>query len=286
MPNISPTSRTQLQSRRQTLRRRRRLSVGRSLWRWVAMAGLTGTVLWGATRPVWMIQSPHQIQVSGNEWLSDEALQALVPLHYPQSLLEVEPDEVAQQLKQRAPLADVRVSRRILPPGLKVQVQERVPVAVVVSSPSRDGDAGVYLPDGFMDAEGAWMPLSSFGLQAAPGSDRPTLRLRGVQAQYQRDWPQIYAALRSSPITIHELDWHDPSNLILHTDLGLVYLGAYGPDLGRQLATLDRMRNLPQHISPTQVAHIDLTNPDHPSLAHTDSSSEVTANLDPLAPRP
>jgi cell division protein FtsQ len=55
MSDVSPISHDQLQARRKTLRRRRRLSLGQSLWRWVAMAGLTGAVFWGVTRPVWLI---------------------------------------------------------------------------------------------------------------------------------------------------------------------------------------------------------------------------------------
>ena len=267
MSDVPSVSRDQLQSRRKTLRRRRRLSLGQSLWRWLAMAGLTGAVFWGATRPIWLIHSPRQIQVSGNERLSDEALQALVPLDYPQSLLKVEPEEIAQQLRQRAPLVEARVSRQILPPRLKVQVRERVPVAVVL--PAGGGEDSAYLQAGLIDAQGAWMPKSSFGLQTDANAKLPTLRLRGLQSQYQRYWPQIYATIRTSPVAIQELDWNDPSNLVLHTDLGVVYLGAYSPDLERQLATLDQMRNLSEQVGEAQVSHIDLTNPDRPSLALT-----------------
>ncbi|MEB3291359.1 MAG: FtsQ-type POTRA domain-containing protein [Leptolyngbya sp.] len=264
----SGASRDQLQARRTTLRRRRRLSLGQSLWRWVAMAGLTGAVFWGTTQPVWLIHSSRQIQVSGNERLSDEAVQALVPLDYPQSLLKVEPEDIAQQLQQRAPILEAKVSRQLFPPGLKVQVQERVPVAVVLPATGSDeGEDTAYLQAGFIDAQGAWMPKSSFGLPTASDANLPTLRLRGLQPQYQRYWPQIYATLRSSPVAIQEVDWHDPSNLVLQTDLGVVYLGSYSPDLERQLATLDQMRHLSEQVGPSEVAHIDLTNPSRPALS-------------------
>ncbi|WP_410503868.1 cell division protein FtsQ/DivIB [Leptolyngbya sp. BL0902] len=207
------------------------------------------------------------MQVSGNERLSDEALQALVPIDYPQSLLKLEPEALAQQLRHRAPLVEVKVSRQMLPPRLNVQVRERVPVAVVLPALGSEGEASEYLQAGLIDAQGAWMPTSSFGLQTASAANLPTLRLRGLQPHYQRYWPQIYATIRTSPVAVQELDWHDPSNLVLHTDLGVVYLGSYGPDLERQLATLDQMRHLPDQVPPAEVAHIDLTNPDRPSLS-------------------
>lgn len=273
MSDLPFVSRDQLQARRKTLRRRRRLSLGQLLWRWVAMAGITGAAFWGITRPIWMIQHPRQIQVSGNERLSDEALQALVPLTYPQSILTVEPEDIAQQLQQRAPILEAKVSRQVLPPRLQVQVRERVPVAVVLPvAEGGEGEDTPYLEAGLIDAQGAWMPKSSFGLLTANDSHLPTLRLRGLQPQYQRYWPQIYATLRSSPVAIQELDWHDPSNLVLQTDLGVVYLGAYSPDLNRQLATLDQMRRLPDQVGSSEVAHIDLTNPARPSLSLTERS--------------
>jgi cell division protein FtsQ len=273
MTDVSPVSRDQLHARRQTLRRRRRLTIGQSLWRFLALSGLTAGIFWGATRPMWLIHSPSQIKVSGNQLLTEAAVQSLVPLNYPQPLLKVEPEVVAQQLRHRAPIVRAEVTRQFLPPRLNVQVEERVPVAEVLPAGSSDAASDTqFLQAGLIDAHGAWMPKSSFGLTDG-AINLPTLRLRGLQPQYQRYWPQVYETLRASPVAIRELDWHDPSNLVLHTDLGIVYLGAYTPDLERQLATLDKMRNLPEQMGDSQVAHIDLTNPDRPSLAVSDSAT-------------
>lgn len=271
MADVSPVSRDQLRARRKHLRRQRRLTLGQSLWRVLALSGLTVGIFWGATRPIWLLRGPHQITVTGNQLISDETLQTLVPLDYPLPLMKVETEVIAQQLRQRAPIVQAEVTRQFLPPRLNIQVQERVPVAVVLPV-GNDGNASdaPFLQAGLIDAQGAWMPKTSFSL-----SDRhlPTLRLRGLQPQYQRYWPQIYETIRSSPVAIHEIDWHDPSNLVLHSDLGVVYLGAYTPDLERQLATLDRMRNLPEQIGESQVAHIDLSNPDRPSLLLSESAT-------------
>jgi len=270
MTEVSPVSRDQLHSRRKVLRRQRRLHIGKSLWRFLAMSGLTAAIFWGTTRPIWLIHSPAQVNITGNQLLSEAALQSLMPLEYPQSLLEVEPEVVAQQLRQRAPITNAEVTRQFLPPRLNVQVQERVPVAVVLPTGGEDDpNSTQFLQAGLIDAEGAWMPKSSFWLAKA-SAKLPTLRLRGLQPQYQRYWPQLYNTIRNSPVAIREIDWRDPSNLVLHTDLGMVYLGPYTPDLEQQLATLDRMRNLPEQLAGAQVTHIDLSNPDSPSVAITD----------------
>ncbi|HIK44331.1 MAG TPA: FtsQ-type POTRA domain-containing protein [Leptolyngbyaceae cyanobacterium M65_K2018_010] len=286
MTDVSSVSRDQLQSRRQVLRRQRRRHIGQSLWRFLALSGLTAIVFWGFTRPIWLLQSPRQIQVTGNHWLSTTTVQELIPLDYPQSLFQVEPEVIANQLRQRAPLVSAEVTRQFLPPRLKVKVQERVPVAVVLSPGDSDRPGETqFLPTGLIDAQGAWMPKSSFGLSEA-SAQLPTLRLRGLQPQYQRYWPQVYETIRTSPVEIREIDWHDPSNLVLHTDLGVVYLGAYTPDLEQQLATLDRMRNLPEQLGGSQVAHIDLSNPASPSVAIVGADSDPAAPEDATAPSP
>ncbi len=268
MSNLSHISRDQLQSRRQTLRRQRRRLIGQVLWQFFALSGLTTAIFWGTTRPIWLIQNADQIQVRGNEILSDQAIQSLLPIDYPQPLLKVEPEQLAEDLQNRAPLRSAKVSRQLLPPRLNVQVQERQPVAVVmpVSETSSDAKGIAFLPAGLIDAEGAWMPKSSF-LLSDSSLDLPPLRLRGLQPQYRQYWPQVYEKIRQSPVLVHELDWQDPSNLVLQTELGVVYLGPFTPELGEQLATLDKMRNLPEQLDDTEVAHIDLTNPSLPSIS-------------------
>ncbi|PZV21660.1 MAG: cell division protein FtsQ [Leptolyngbya sp.] len=277
MTRVSPLSHNELKHRRQTLRRRRRISISQALWRFWALSGLTVAVFWGTTRPTWLIYSPAQINVSGNHLLSDEAVQNLVPLDYPLPLMKVEPEILARQLRDRGPLVSAEVTRQLLPPRLNVRVQERVPVAVVlpVGSADRTSDTQ-YLQAGFLDAHGAWMPLASFGIGAA-SPQLPALQLRGIQPQYQRYWPQIYETITSSPVAITEIDWQDPNNLVLETALGTVYLGPYSPELEQQLATLDKMRNLPDQLTDSEVARIDLSNPDAPSVAVV----EMPANTEP-----
>jgi cell division protein FtsQ len=278
MTDLSNISRDQLNARRQSLRRQRRYVIARVLWRFLALSGLTTAIFWGTTRPVWLIQDSSQINVSGNELLSDQTIQDLLPIDYPQPLLKVEPEQLAEQLHNRAPLVSVDISRQLLPPRLNVRVQERLPVAVVlpVSETSTTAKGVDFLPTGLMDAEGAWMPKSSF-LLANGKTELPDLRLRGLQPQYQRYWPQVYEQIRKSPVKIYEIDWRDPSNLTLQSELGIVYLGPFTPNLEQQLATLDKMRNLPEQLEDTEVAHIDLTNPSIPSISVVnDDSTEPT----------
>ena len=280
MTDLPSVSRRQLLKRRQVLKQQRRIHLGQSSWRLFALAGLTGLMIWAVSQPIWLIRSPREIQVRGNQLLSDSLLQDLVPLDYPQSLLEVQPETIARQLLQRAPLLGAEVDRQLLPPGLKVTVQERVPVAVVLSAQPGDDEPQ---PHGLIDAQGAWMPITSFGL-GPTAKQLPGLQVHGLQPQYKRYWPQVYATIHRSPVAIQSIDWSDPSNLVLATDLGVVHLGPYSPELEQQLAMLDKMRNLPDHMQSAEVAYIDLSKPNQPAISLNDAPVP-TANLE-MDPKP
>jgi cell division protein FtsQ len=76
----------------------------------------------------------------------------------------------------------------------------------------------------------------------------------------------LYQQIQQSPIAITEVDWRDPNNLILQTELGTVHFGLYGANFGTQLQALDRLRNLPEHPQFKKMDYIDLRDPNSPYL--------------------
>lgn len=232
------------------------------------MIALAGGTVWLATSPIWLIRSGDQLEISGNQLLSDKNIQDLLPVPYPQSLLKVKPDFLAQSIEAYAPIEKAAVSRRLIPPGLHVRVQERVPVAVAIPDTTRPVKAIPTQPvpfrePGLIDAAGNWMPYNSFRELGATASP-PALTVRGMRPGYQLDWQKIYPSVSRSPIKVTAIDWTRPSNLILQTELGAVHLGPYGNNFEAQLAALDQLRSLDSAINPEKVAFIDLHDPAHP----------------------
>lgn len=260
---VSVISRSQLAERRRKLKQQRRVRVLQAGWRSSAVLGMAGGLIWLITLPAWVIRSPQQVEIEGNKLLSAQAVQSLLPIPYPRSLLQVQPQFVVQQLEQQAPIADAAVTRRLLPPGLVVQVRERVPVAIADRSGGQSNAASVQ--SGLLDQDGTWMPLEGYtALNKA--LQLPTLKVLGMREQYRAQWASLYQTLTTSPVKVSEIDWRQPANLILKTELGIVHCGAYSPQFADQLKALDRMRQLPQKISPSQIAYIDLRNPNAPSI--------------------
>lgn len=276
MTNLSSVSPNELRERRQSLRRQRRVHLLRGFWQVLALSGLTAGLFWVATRPLWLIKGADQVEVSGNQLLSDRAIQSLISLDYPQSLLKVEPGEIAQQLQAKAPITDATVTRQLFPPKLEVHIQERVPVAVAVPPTDATMAPASYIQVGLLDSDGAWMPQSSFTFEGKLPK-LPTLKVRGMQEQYRPYWPKVYKAITQSPVAVSELDWQDPTNLILHTELGIVHMGPYPDRFEEKLATLDQMRNLTRQFDRKRLAYIDLTNPTQPSIQVMQASRPATS---------
>ena len=99
----------------------------------------------------------------------------------------------------------------------------------------------------------------------------PSLKVLGMREQQRSQWSALYQSVQRTPISIYEIDWRDPSNLILETELGRVHFGPYSDRLDGQLQVLDQLRELPQQIDMADVDYIDLRNPDSPLIQQTNT---------------
>lgn len=282
MTDISSISSEELTHRRRQLRRQRRSRFLQRSWQIVAMTGLTVGVVWLISKPDWMLRDPSQVVIEGNKSLSSDMIRAMLPIHYPQSVLSLRPVDLAHQLETEAPIAAAKVTRRMFPPGLLIQIQERRPVATVYASPnSSTSPINKNLDNLFvvalLDEQGTWMPYEKFA-SLNQSQKLPKLKVLGIQAQYRSQWVQLYQAISRSPVKISTIDWREPSNLILHTNLGIVHCGPFGERFPDQLHVLDRMRKLSDNVDADEIAYIDLSNPDMPMLELT--SGAVAARQD------
>jgi cell division protein FtsQ len=248
------------------LRRHRRLKLFLSLGRTLAISGFLGGLVWATTRPIWVLRESNQIIIEGNQLLSEQAIKSLLPLSYPQSLLRIEPEAIARSLESQATIADATVTRQLFPPGITVQIKERVPVAIALTNlPKGSSTATSKASVGLLDQNGVWIPIQSYASQTSTVK-LPNLKVIGLPEQYRPYWPQVYQAVSRSPIKVFEIDCQDPTNLILKTELGIVHLGPYSPRLTEQLTVLDQMRQLTAQLKSSQIAYINLKNPEIPSV--------------------
>ena len=120
MNNFASVSPGELTQRRSVLRRNRRIKQIKSIWRTLAISGLLGGLVWGATQPVWVVRESRQINVMGNQLLTTPAIQSLLKISYPQTLLAIKPEALAQQLEAQPTISEAKVTRSLFPPSLTV----------------------------------------------------------------------------------------------------------------------------------------------------------------------
>ncbi|BAZ25808.1 polypeptide-transport-associated domain-containing protein FtsQ-type [Kalymmatonema gypsitolerans NIES-4073] len=289
MAGIVSVSRSDLEGRRKKLRQKRQMKIIQTIWQTFAVSSLAGGLLWMVTQPIWVLRTPKDIDISGNHLLSREAIESLLVVSYPQSLWRIEPYGIAESLKQQPTIAQATVSRRLFPPGLIVQIHERVPVAIAYSGHSRaiaqsrgeqrntDSDHK-KVSVGLLDASGVWIPVEKY-TSLNPNLKLPSLKVFGLPEQYRPYWDQLYHALIQSSVNVMEIDFQDPTNLILKTELGNIHLGAPSSLLPEKIKVMAQMRHLPAQLNPNQVEYIDLKNPEFPLVQMNQKNKSLTPQL-------
>ncbi|MTJ06972.1 cell division protein FtsQ/DivIB [Anabaena sp. UHCC 0204] len=294
MAGILSVSRTNLAQRRKKLRRQRQIKIIQAIWRTVAVTGFASALFWVAIQPMWVLKDSEQVVIkSGDQVLTQEDISSLLELSYPQSLWRIEPSHIAEALKKEPTIAEANVSRRLFPPGLMIEIQERVPVAIAVraedinqirkvntvnncikaNSSKKSLNINPCLQNlsganqqgelGLLDVHGIWMPITRY-MSINPQAKLPQLIVIGSPAQYKIFWTQLYEAINQSSLKVTEIDFQDPTNLILKTELGTVHLGVASNKLPEKIRVLMQMRHLPTQVNSSNIDYIDIKNPADP----------------------
>jgi cell division protein FtsQ len=201
--------------------------------------------------PQWQIRQPAQVEILGEHLIKEEKIFTFLDLSFPQFTWSIPPQKLRQKLESIPAIATAKVKRQILPSRLIISLEERVPVAVALSGEKV----------GFLDAEG--ILISSTFYELNEEFPLPTLKVTNWQPQYRPYWLQIYHLLTYySGIKIWEIRWQEPTNLSLKTEIGTVYFGSPADRLVDKFTVLAQLKNLPQYLKTSEIAYIDLSNPD------------------------
>lgn len=274
MQRISPISRVAVTQRTKQLRRQRWWRGMQVIWRSLWVFVLAGILIWLLIQPQWVIDRPEQVIIRGNQLFSDTAIQSILPLKYPQSLMKIQPEEIASQLEAKGPIASAVVTRNLLPPSLIIQITERNPVAISIPNPDIPPSSNQTSPqsaptltttEGLIDETGVWMPRASY---TALGLPLPNLKVIGLDEKIRPQWQEIYQIITSSQAQVTEIDFRNPSNLILTTSLGKVHIGRYGQNFTKQLGILATLPQANPPLDPSKIAYINLRNVDRPHIVN------------------
>lgn len=260
-------STTRLKNRRDELKSQRRWRNFVSVTRTLLIMSLTGGMFWFLTLPEWIIKDSQQIKIQGNELLTEDEIRSLIPLEYPQSLLQLSTKDLTEGLQKKIPLTNVVVTRELLPPNLTITVTEKKPVALALAvqmSPTTKKSALKEV--GYIDIDGVFVSNELYQNLAQKPELKPELKILGFPQTYLAYWEDFYSLLSQSSVKITQVDWQNPTNLVLNSELGTVYLGPYTSKFGQQLMVLEKLESITSKVPKERIIYIDLTDPEIPSI--------------------
>lgn len=256
--------------RRRRLRQERRQERLIQLWRLVFFL-LTATGLsWLLLTVGWSLRSPSQIQISGSQRMDENVVVMAAGLSFPQSLLSLEPGQIEAQLMRELPIQEVSVQRRLLPPGLDIQLVERRPIAAA----TRMGPRGIER--GMVDREAQWMSMDMAQRGEKPAS---AVKVEGWISNRRAVIARILQQRDLLGRPLKTIVVEPAGGVSLHIEtLGLVYLGANEALLDQQFKTIALLnQSLPPQLRGSSSEGIDLSDPSQPELKLRPAPKPTTA---------
>ncbi len=248
-------------ARRREMRQQRRAERWRNLWRLVVFSGLSVGLTTVLLRQGWILQDPSQVEVSGSRIVSREQVIQAGQLRFPLPLLTLRPRELRSALSQALPVEQVRVSRWMLPPRLRVDLVDRQAVARAQRRTPRGPELG------FIDRVGNWIDQrQSAGLPIRPQSE---LMVIGWQPRLRPALETVLVNRAAIGPGLKQIRFDAGGDLWLTTsELGALRLGPIDDQLRRRLEVVAHLnRNLPAQIRGKRPQLIDLTDPEQPELS-------------------
>ncbi|NCO75559.1 MAG: FtsQ-type POTRA domain-containing protein [Cyanobacteria bacterium] len=276
MSSNTVISTTNLKSRRDKIKSKQRWENFVSFNRSLMILSLTVGVFWVLTLPHWVIRDSKQINLQGNDLLTDDELRSLIPLKYPQSLLKLSTSQLTEDLQKKVPLANIIVTRELFPPSLTIKVTEKKPVAIALASVVSPKTKKLELKRiGYVDKDGIFVDNEVYKQLQKKSDQLPSLKVLGTPQIYLSYWQDLYDLISQSNVKITEIDWQNPTNLILTTELGKVHIGAYNSKFPQQLMALEKLKSITTKIPRERIIYIDLTDVEIPSIKEKKPPKEV-----------
>ncbi len=247
--------------RRRLLRQERRADRLRNLWRLLLFSAMAAGLGYGLLRQGWTLNSPGQVEVSGSRLVGREQVIQAAGIRFPQPLLSLQPRLLAGTLSQALPVDNVRVSRLMLPPRLRVELEDRTAVARA----ERQVPGGTR-ERGYVDRQGRWISVGqTLGSRLRGAED---LLVVGWNPRHSTTLAQVLAHRSAFRGRLREIRFDPNGGLWLQTpELGNLRLGPADGQLERRLVVAAYLSGtLPEKLRGRRPRIVDLSDPEQPEL--------------------
>ncbi|MFM7361290.1 MAG: cell division protein FtsQ/DivIB [Cyanobium sp.] len=248
-------------ARRRELRLQRRAERLRNLWRFLVFSALAAGLGAVLLREGWILRDPSQLEVRGSSLVNREQVIQAAGLRFPTPLLEIWPKDLSRSLTAALPVAEVKVTRLMLPPRLRVELVDREAVA---RAERRSGGGS---EQGYVDRLGNWIAVRpGMGVRS---SGPIQLKVVGWNSRQRNELARVLEMAPRIGPGLREIRFEPDGSLWLSTaELGSLRLGPSDARLGRRLEVVEHLnRTLPEQIRGRRPQIIDLSDPEQPELS-------------------
>lgn len=222
-----------------------------SLWRACFMVCCATGLSLAATLPNSQIKKRSQIQVNGEQLVSEAAIHRALKFTYPQFIWSINGIDLGQKIESIPSVKAVKISKQLIPPQLVITLQEKTPVALATSQ----GEVG------FLSSEGEWI-AQKFYDNTNLDLPLPKLKVINYQPGYRSAWSEIYQLNLAYPeLKLTQIHWRSGGGIFVQTKIGQVFLGSETSRLAQQFKTISKLENLAAQVDVAEIAYIDLSNP-------------------------
>nr|ASQ39830.1 cell division protein FtsQ [Glaucocystis sp. BBH] len=178
--------------------------------------------------PACWISDYQSVEIYGNKFVSTDRLKKTIlsPYKHAEWVWWMHPSQIKYRLKKNHRIIQkIYISRQLFPSKIQIYISEYDIVGIIFD------DDGNQIR-GLLSREGVIIPIS----KDIHFKNLDKMRLsnfvgiRGINNFFEGNqnlWIPIYEKLKSCPVKIFGIDWRDPENLILETEIGTIYVGEY-----------------------------------------------------------
>jgi len=229
------------------------------LWQLLFFSSTSIFLIFTFSNQAWSPISFEQTKITGLSGITKNDIKKATSNFYPKNLLELNPKEIESYLRQKLPIKDVSVNRKIFPPEIHLNIIEREPIAFASSFISKK------LEKGMIDIEGSWIPLKFIS-----ESKKNNIKL-SIENWNQSNKNDILLIIKNRFMlksSLQEIKINPFQEISIKTEnFNSVLLGSDTDRLIEQINKLNQLqKSLPNLLINTKVKIVDLKDPGKPEL--------------------
>jgi len=201
----------------------------------------------------------QDIRISGSDLFSQSDVVNNSSLKFPIRLILIKTNLLEKDLKQNLSLKNVSVKRELFPFGLKVSINNRIPIAY---GERIINDEKIL---GFIDKNGFFINKQNANKK---NLNKLSIQVFGWKEEFKKILSEIFNALENYEFEIVKITFSPDGFLTLEEkDLKTIFLGFKPNLINYQLQIINNLKNeFKKNSFSIKIDNIDLTNPNKPKI--------------------